>query len=126
MYKTSSNRSPLSWLLVLMMIISPVQWAYANAALESMESSNQTHTVVCNQPSGEQNNATLMQGSDCPMDHQVHCLSFNTCLSQLHFPVFQIGAYNFAPMFSGGHRFPVSDDDIRSFIPDPLKRPPIA
>ena len=106
-----------SWLLVLMMIISPVQVSLA------IDIDQHDHAPKCQMPMDA--DSSIGDSMNCAMQHDEHCQEHADCVGQFNSSSLQ-PPYSFllTPGASKQLKFIIQNDTVLSVYPSLLKKPP--
>lgn len=116
------NKHIFSWLLVLIMAISPVQ---VTMAIDVDQGGHGDRCQTMSIPSHDTVDSTLK--NDCPMGHGDHCKDHAGCVGQFNSSTMQIPYSSlFVARPSAHNKFTRHNDAVDTVYPSLLKRPPKA
>lgn len=117
------NKHIFSWLLVLIMTVSPVQVTVA------IDVGQDGHGERCQMTSSMPSHDTVDMDLkvNCPMDHGDHCKDNPGCVAQVSSSSMQVPfSLLFVAKTIGHDKFIIANEDVRTVYPSLLKRPPKA
>ena len=108
-----------TWLLVLMMIISPLR---VSMAAEFDQHSHGLNCQMSDKDSHTENDLTM--DKDCAMDHDEHCQNHVSCVGTSTSFFQASNQFLFSASKETAIKFTINDENIQAHYPELLKRPP--